>query len=360
MNLRVALTLLTLTALVPPSLARGEEALPSLAVLDVRGGEGISKEIARFTTSAVARAAGDTQAFRVISAEDIRALLTLEAQKSLCGAGSESCLAEIGGALGADYLVSGTLTRLGEKTNLELSLLDVKRAKNLSRASRTFQGEGELLDIVPAATVELLGKALEGRRGTLVVSVTEPGATVKIDGRIVGVSPLAPQTTVAGTHLVEVEKKGFISQQEQVLVKADQTAARSVALVPSPDFLDAYQASARRMRLGAWLSTGVGLAALGTAVFFNAQADRIHQDFVTERDLYTSGAVSDTQELTRLQTDGLGAQTVANVSFGLAGAATVAAAYFWIAGDDPGRYGRYQVAILPTPEGGVAFAALRF
>ena len=53
--------------------------------------------------------------FQVISQQDIATMLGLERQKQLmgCADDSTSCLAELSGALGARFVMSGTLTRLG-------------------------------------------------------------------------------------------------------------------------------------------------------------------------------------------------------------------------------------------------------
>lgn len=345
-----------------PSVALGEEEdLPSIAVMDIRAGEGVSADVAGFITSTVARSAADSEAFSVITGEDIRAMLSLEAQKQLCGADSDSCLAEIGGALGADYMISGKIVRIGEATSLSLSLLNVAEAKAENRVDRKLTGgDVSLFDVVPAATIELLSKVLEGRQGTLVVSVSEAGATVKIDGRIVGSSPLRPQKLTAGLHLLEVEKRGFIVGQEEVKVRADQTTARSIGLVPSPDFLEDYRSSASKMRLGAYLSAGLLAAAGGAGIFFNTQAGETYDDFQRDKARYLTNDGPTLTDLQVLASEGKSQQSRAYVSFGVASAAAVSALYFWIAGEDPGRYSHFQLAAMPAPGGGLVSASLRF
>ena len=109
--------------------ARADEELPHLAVMDLQKGAGVSDDLASVVVATIARAARDTEAFSVISGADIRALLTLEAQKQLCGVESESCLAEIGGALGADFMVKGQLRKIGKKLVLDLVLMSVVDAR---------------------------------------------------------------------------------------------------------------------------------------------------------------------------------------------------------------------------------------
>jgi hypothetical protein len=89
-------------------------AQPRLAVMDVRAGVGISPELARglgdALTHEVRRRNPDTD---VLGATEIRAMLAVQAEKSKLGCQEVSCLAEIGGALGADRIVPAGLNRFG-------------------------------------------------------------------------------------------------------------------------------------------------------------------------------------------------------------------------------------------------------
>ena len=85
--------------------------------------------------------------FRVVSAEMVRNLLSLERQKQLLGCTDESseCLAELAGALGAQYLLGGRLSEVrggqGITYALELNLVNVQRA--LSEGTEVVNGASE-------------------------------------------------------------------------------------------------------------------------------------------------------------------------------------------------------------------------
>ncbi len=269
-----------------------EEEMPALVVMDFQAAGGVSEKVAQDVVRQVVTTASASEAFRnVVSGEDIQSMLSLEAQKQLCGVGSESCLAEIGGALGAEFMVTGTLSKTGKTLVLQMNLLAVNEAKVINRVSRKLESEAEILEEVPRATIELLAKALEGKQGTLVVSVSEAGATIKVDGTIRGASPMGPLQIPAGLHLLEVEKTGFITHKQEVKVVVGQTTAVSVRLVPSPDFLEAYNSRARTYRTFAWIGTGVAAASLGTAIYFNLKADAIQDDFAQARSQLEAGGV---------------------------------------------------------------------
>ncbi|MBI5542778.1 MAG: hypothetical protein HY901_02740 [Deltaproteobacteria bacterium] len=98
-------------------------------------------------------------AYEVIGKAEIRALLGFEKEKQLLGCAEESCLAEVGGAMAAERVISGTLAQVGDSYLLNLSLIDSKRARLISRVGRRVVGTGSLdplLDLVRPALVELV------------------------------------------------------------------------------------------------------------------------------------------------------------------------------------------------------------
>lgn len=86
----------------------------------------------------------------VISFEEVRQMMNLEAEKQAMGcSGDESCLAQIADALGVDYLVTGTLARVGDTHVFGLRLIDQAAAS----AERTIN------KVLPANNgVEFLGE----------------------------------------------------------------------------------------------------------------------------------------------------------------------------------------------------------
>ncbi len=104
----------------------------------------------------------DLGGFTVISKADIRAALKLEEQKQLLECGEESCYAEIGGALGARWLVSGNVGMFGAAMILNLKLFDTEKMSVVASVSRKFRGgESRLADELPLVTRALMAKAFD-------------------------------------------------------------------------------------------------------------------------------------------------------------------------------------------------------
>ncbi|MCC7074270.1 MAG: hypothetical protein IT383_23390 [Deltaproteobacteria bacterium] len=84
-----------------------------IAVIDLDAGT-VDARLARVVTESLVAELRKLERVSVISYDEVRAMLSLEADKQLAGCDeAESCLAEIADAIGADNLITGTLARVG-------------------------------------------------------------------------------------------------------------------------------------------------------------------------------------------------------------------------------------------------------
>ncbi len=136
-------SLLVATAATPSHPQRPQ---PRIAVLDVQDLTGRRAATAKLSTDLEVSEVGGWHRFDVISSFEIGQLLGLEKEKRLLGcAGDSGCLAEIGGALGVDYLVTARLGKLGTRVRLDLRLLDARRARMLASAGVFVRDDGDAL-----------------------------------------------------------------------------------------------------------------------------------------------------------------------------------------------------------------------
>lgn len=114
-------------ALVGRSLPAGDEEVPSIL------------------TETLAAEVGVVSGCDVVSQADIIAMLDYEKQKAVCTDGSDSCLAEVGAALGAERVVAGTIGKLGSDYILAARLMNVKKGAVEARAEIPVSGPPEQL-----------------------------------------------------------------------------------------------------------------------------------------------------------------------------------------------------------------------
>lgn len=117
-----------------------------LAVLDVEDVSGTVPAQARLMTQIAVSEVSQEPGLDVISSNEVRSLLGLERQRQLLGCKEDSaCLAEIGGALGVDYIITGQLGRLGNRYRLDVRLLDARKAKLVASVGQFLPGNDDAL-----------------------------------------------------------------------------------------------------------------------------------------------------------------------------------------------------------------------
>ena len=104
-------------------------------------------------------ALSETGKFDVITKADVKALLGYEAQAQLMGCGEASCMVDLGGALGAAYLVNGSLGRLGGQLQLlTLALIDAPARPRSPSGSRWALNDAALQAGMRDAVLRLTGE----------------------------------------------------------------------------------------------------------------------------------------------------------------------------------------------------------
>ncbi len=192
MDLGALRWILPLFVLAGASTAWGSEPT-KIAVPDVRAVGKVDAEIVEPLSALLASEIGRREAVSVLSAADIRTMLGFEAQNQLLGCSEDqSCLAEIGGALGADLLVSSETSRLGESYFVTVVVLETSTAAAMARATEEAVGEGELVPALRRAIEKTVDPVLKHRkiqalRAAGEVSTGEAGlAATTIDPRSPG------------------------------------------------------------------------------------------------------------------------------------------------------------------------------
>jgi hypothetical protein len=379
--MRALALLAALCAVAPPSV-RAADAKPKIAVLDFAA-NGASKELASAAGGIAANELDRMATFQIVTADAIRNMLAFEKQRQMLGCADAGCMAEIGGALGVDWLISGKVTKLAasagvpETYSLDLTLTNVRKAQRENSVIESAKTESELVQKTGKAAQKLVSKILAGRTGRLVVTTAEIGATVIVDEQVRGTTPLRAAIQLpAGPHALTVEKKGFVAYQRDVQVEAGKVVEERISLVPSPDFVREYESRQKKLRLGAWISTGIAAAGIAAAVGLQISANSLYGNESTPGTfLYDRAKLQDGVEVmngtdlraeaNQLKSDIQTRQTMSYVALGVGGAAAIAATYFWIAGDDPNKYAGFadrtaSLDVTPLPGGAMAAATVRF
>jgi TolB-like protein len=259
--MRLALAVaLALTA--APALAAGKT---RIAVTEIRSVQGVSSGTATILSDIVVSEVSES-GFDVVSQSDINAMIGFERQKQVLGCAEDSsCLAEIGGALGVDYMLTGQVGQIGSRYRISLLVVDTKKAKVVARSA-------QFCDV----NEDALARAAESTVGQLLAAVRG------------GAIPLPPAPVASAAP------------------KPQPAAAPSLSVEPKePPRVDlARTTSVRRpMRTAAWITLGAGgalfVAGLASGVVAKSRYDELESlrgelgywdEYGTRRDGITKAA----------------------------------------------------------------------
>jgi TolB-like protein len=211
-----------------------------VAVLEFKAERGVDESLARLLDEIMLAELAPIESIETLGKSDIQSMLGFEKEKQLLGCTDEvSCVAEIGGALGVAKMITGQLGKVGSLFVINLKLIDIQKAKVVSRVSETVNGqEDKLIEGVRKAVRQLLGL-----KGTQDAIAAEPAP-------VPAPPPSAPAPTAAAVAPV---------------------VATSAAAAPAPATgsaaATATGAPAKGVNVGGWTTLVVGgLAAAGAAV----------------------------------------------------------------------------------------------
>jgi TolB-like protein len=116
----------------------------SVAVFPMTAEQGVAPSAARLLTEEVIHTARTSNAFAsVVSTVEIENVMGLERQRQLLDCQTGSCVAEVAGSLGVDYLLLASVGRLGAVLVLSVRLVDAHNGKLLASVSQKVCSGGE-------------------------------------------------------------------------------------------------------------------------------------------------------------------------------------------------------------------------
>ena len=208
-----ALLLLGLPGAAPAAAAPADAARrQKVAVLELRA-IGVAKGDADLLSEVAATEASRFASLEVIGQSEVAALLGLERQKQLLGCKEDwACMAEIGGALGADLVLIGTIGKIGDLRRVDLRVVDVRRVRVLGRTGETLEGKVDLLvGAVQRGVRELLGPIAGA-------ATPGPSAVAALPAVAAAAAPAPALGTPAGS--TPYPRPGFVPRQRAVTIRA--------------------------------------------------------------------------------------------------------------------------------------------
>ncbi len=119
----------------------------------------VSPTTLRLLSDAVAAELATQPDLQVLSSEDVRRALDVEAERQLLSCNASSCMAEIASALGASTTVYGSAGKVGTHTVVTLNAFDAQKGQSVGKEVVDVDNDGALLPGVRAAALRVMGRA---------------------------------------------------------------------------------------------------------------------------------------------------------------------------------------------------------
>jgi hypothetical protein len=232
--------------------------------------------------------AGDTRRI-VIGRDDIMRVLDLEAEKQSLGCDNDKCLAEVGQALDAARIVTGSLDKLGDGYMVTMSEIDAKTLEAIGRVQeRVSVDENKLVDAVTRLASELVKKASTvatgstvrgfASAGSLEIETDPRGAKIVLAGTELGQSPTKIDNLATGTQKLRLIRDDYEPVEVDVpiysggttKVNAEMRILRALAEQNLQVRQEKWRESNQWHTAGAWTKVGVGTFVAGAGVLYGA------------------------------------------------------------------------------------------
>ena len=232
------LTYVLLTFLIVATV-QAQDTRPTVAILDFEG-QGISVQEVQTLTERMRSEIGSTNAVRLIERKAIESIM---AEQGLAQSGcvSDECAAEVGQLLGVQFMISGTIGKLGDTFTIDVKMFSVETGATERSVNATHEGDiAGLLTEMQILAWEIVGLQPPGRL-KLKRGGGQNKSTVAIldfEGR--GISLMEAQTltdrfttAMSKTDRVQMVERGVMSEvlEEQGMTGAECSSQECAAEV---------------------------------------------------------------------------------------------------------------------------------
>lgn len=130
-----------------------------IAVIDLKAKRGIDEMTVSSLTDLICTEIASSGKYTVIGRDDMQAMLEHISDKQLLECDDTKCLAQVGGALGVQRLLSGNIGMIGNTYLINLKLIDIDNVVVMNRISEEYKGdEAGLIGKIKETVAMLFGE----------------------------------------------------------------------------------------------------------------------------------------------------------------------------------------------------------
>jgi TolB-like protein len=202
-----------------------------IAILDFTNTGGLSKQETTTLGNRLRSMLVKTNAFIVLERGQMDDVLGEQGFQQT-GCTTTECAVEMGRLLNVQKMISGTIGKLGKTYTIDLSLIDVQTAQIEKSFFRDFKGEIDgLLDMMQAIADQIAAIVggtgqpelkQEGKIVILEINSEPEGATIFINNKQVGKTPLKSNAKEGLTVSIRLEKTNYKPWEKSIKISEDE------------------------------------------------------------------------------------------------------------------------------------------
>ncbi len=147
-----------------PLTAKAEEKRQEkeILIMPVKSQDAISSGYAKLATKIASAVVASFDEYHSITMDEVKELLTLEQQKQLLGCENINCYTNIAGLLGADLVLTGSVSKEGDVISLIFTLLEPKSGKSVERVAVLVRNKERFSEFTKKILLKLFKKRYSG------------------------------------------------------------------------------------------------------------------------------------------------------------------------------------------------------
>lgn len=277
---------------------------PSIAVIDFEP-RGIAEHEAAIIAERFRGHLVRSGVYKVMERGQMEAVLKEQGFQHSGACTDASCVVEMGQLLAVGKIVTGSVGKIGGMYTVDIKVIAIKTGQIVMTVSEDVRGSVEdvLLSAVPKIAEKVIAEETSAGLTVGYIDVTsEPvGATVLVDGKTAGTTPVRGFEVPVGKHTVSVSTEGFVGQERTITTVKGKTESIELTLSPTSETLAARQeeAGAKRETFGKvlrWSGVAVAAVGLGATTYFWLNADSKYDEYSSSTDSDGAAALWDETE----------------------------------------------------------------
>ncbi|HMW33154.1 MAG TPA: PEGA domain-containing protein [bacterium] len=212
----------------------GQDKKPSIAVLDFKASEGLTRGETATLTNRFRGILVQTEAFNVVEQEKMNEILKAQDFSMSDACNTAECAVQVGQLLGVERMIAGDIGKIGDVFTIDLRLIDVSTGKIVKTVTRDYEGKisgllGVMKDV--ASTFAAI-KPVSPAVGSITIQSTPSKATVSMDGKELNfVTPFVAENLTLGVHEIAL-RLGTMKAVKTIEIKEGKNPVLNLRLEP--------------------------------------------------------------------------------------------------------------------------------